>query len=70
MTLRDDLTGIRAKYPVLATQLEEVRTLEHVLDWMKREGYSFATMDMITQDEYSHDLHLPIGTDLLAFGMT
>ncbi|HKA05919.1 MAG TPA: hypothetical protein VKD71_01595 [Gemmataceae bacterium] len=70
MTLRDDLGGIPGRCPVLATQLEGVRTLEHVLDWMKREGHSFAAMDMITQDEYSHDLLLPVGTDWLAFGMT
>ena len=70
MTLRDYLTGIRAKYPVLGTQLEEIRTLEHVLDWMKREGHSFATMDMITQDEYSHDLLMTVGAEWQGIGMT
>ncbi len=54
----------------LAAQIGPFRTLEHVLDWMKREGHSLAALDMVTQDEYCHDLIMPIGSDWLVFGMT
>ena len=65
-----DLAEVGTRRPELATQLDGVRTLEHALDWMKREGHSFATLDMITQDEFCHDLLLPVGPDWLVFGMT
>jgi hypothetical protein len=61
---------VGARRPELTAQLAGVRTLEHVLDWMKREGHSYATLDMITQDEFCHDLLLPVDPDWLVFSMT
>ena len=54
----------------LADRLAGFRTLEHVLDWLKAEDYPLGSLDMVTQDEYSHDLLLPVGPDWLVFGMT
>jgi len=65
-----DLAEVRVRRADLASQLQSVRTLEHVLDWMKKEGHPLATLDMITQDEFCHDLLLPAGPDWLVFGVT
>ena len=59
-----------AKIPELADRIASFRTLEHVLDWLKTENLPLAALDMVTQDEYCHDLLLPIGSDWLVFGMT
>jgi uncharacterized radical SAM superfamily protein len=66
----DDLRSLRAVTPAVADQIAGFRTLEHILDWMKREGHSLAALDMVTQDEYCHDLLMPIGENWLVFGMT
>jgi hypothetical protein len=66
----DDLTDLRTAHPVLADQVAGFRTLEHVLDWLRRDGHSLASLDMVTQDEYCHDLLIPTGSDWLVFGMT
>jgi hypothetical protein len=65
-----DLCDLRAANPALADQIANFRTLEHILDWIRREGHSFAALDMVTQDEFCHDLIMPIGADWLVFGMT
>lgn len=66
----DDVADLRGTHPALADQLAGLRTLEHVLDWMQRHGHPYAGLDMVTQDEYCHDLLLPVGPDWLVFGMT
>jgi hypothetical protein len=70
MTYADELADVRNTHSALAAEIAGLRTLEHILDWMKREGHSFATLDMVTQDEFCHDLLMPIGPDWLVFGMT
>ena len=39
---------------------------------MKAKGLPLAAIDVVAQDEFSHDLLIPLGTDgrHLAFGMT
>ena len=56
----------------LAGELGRLRTLEHVLDWVKRRGINLADLDVAQQDEYSHDALIPLGEGgrYLAFGMT
>jgi hypothetical protein len=70
MTFADELGEVRTKYSQLGAEIAGFRTLEHILDWMKREGHSFESLDMVTQDEFCHDLLLPIGPDWLVFGVT
>ena len=68
--LANDLADVRRTHPHLAERIGGLRTLEHILDWIKRDGLSFASLDMVTQDEFCHDLLVPVGPDWLAFGMT
>ena len=70
MTYAESLPAVRASRPDLADRIAGFRTLEHVLDWLKAEGYPLGSLDLVAQDEYSHDLLVPIGPDWLAFGMT
>ena len=65
-----DVVDLRASHPDLAGRIAEFRTLEHVLDWLKADSHPLRLLDMVTQDEYSHDLLVPVGPDWLAFGMT
>lgn len=66
----NDARKLRPIQPALADEIAGFRTLEHILDWMKQKGHAFANLDMVTQDEFCHDLLMPIGSDWLVFGMT
>jgi hypothetical protein len=67
----DYVTRLRSHHPTLTEQISNFVTLEHVLNWMQREGHSYSSLDMVTQDEYCHDLLLPLANnDWLVFGMT
>jgi len=70
MTFAESVADVRGRRPDLADRVASFRTLEHVLDWLKADGHPLGTLDMVTQDEYSHDLLVPVGPDWLAFGMT
>jgi hypothetical protein len=70
MTYIEDIHDMRGGRPDLADQVAGFRTLEHVLDWLKAGGRPLGSLDLVTQDEYSHDLLVPVGPDWLAFGMT
>ena len=66
----DDVASLQGTHPVLADRIAGFRTLEHVLDWLKAAGHPLGSLDLATQDEYSHDLLVPVGPDWLVFGMT
>ena len=72
MELHEHLQRMNEDNPQLAQALAGVRTLEHVLDWMKARGLDLASLDMVTQDEYCHDLLLPLPAQnkWLVFAMT
>ncbi len=38
------------------------RTLEQVLDWGRSQELPLAVADIVTQDEYTHDVLLPLDT--------
>jgi hypothetical protein len=65
----DRLTGPSAG---LAREWFGLRTLEQVLDWLKQRGLPLGSLEMVTQDEYSHDLlvPLPAGGGWLGFALT
>ena len=46
--------------PELAAELAELRTLEHVMAWERFRRVNLATVDLVTQDEYSHDFLVPL----------
>jgi hypothetical protein len=68
----DYVRAISAAHSELAARLERFVTLEHVLNWLNAERYPLAQLDMVTQDEYCHDLLIPLQNcgDWLVFGMT
>jgi hypothetical protein len=68
----DYLAQLRSTHPELARELEDVRTLEKLLDWMRARGQDFAALDMVAQDEFCHDLLVPVtpGQLWLTFSMT
>jgi len=68
----DHVAVLREQRPDLAAELAPLRTLEHVLGWLGQRGLSLAKLDLVTQDEYCHDLLVPLGDDetVLSFGMT
>ena len=72
MNYTDSLPNIRATHPALASRIEKFVTLEHILNWLTADGYPLQSLDMITQDEYCHDLLFPLsgGSEWLVFGMT
>lgn len=70
MEYQDHYLKLKAADPEIAGELAGIFNLERLLDWMHDRRINFGTLDMITQDEYSHDLIVPIDVNWLAFGMT
>lgn len=67
----DYVARLRRTHAALADELANVHALEKLLDWLRARAVNLATLDMVTQDEYSHDLVIPLGTEQwLVFGMT
>ncbi len=68
----DFLTPLQSTHPDLFSKIEHFTSLEHILDWLPREGISLAALEMVTQDEYCHDLFFPLpdSSEWLVFGMT
>ena len=68
----DSVAALRRDYPKLADEIAEFGTLESVLRWMERRGISLGKIDIVFQDEFSHDFLVPLDGDgkHLAFGIT
>jgi hypothetical protein len=56
----------------LASEIRGFRTLENVLNWLKLRNIDLGVIDMVTQDEYTHDLLIPLESNgrFVVFGMT
>ena len=55
----------------LRDELDEVRTLDGVLEWMQERGLHGTAMQVVTQDEFSHDVVVDAGSEGHAvFGVT
>lgn len=71
MTYADTIERLRTAEPELADQLAPIHTLEKLLDWFRSNGLALNQLDLITQDEYSHDLLIPLdGSRWLSFAVT
>jgi hypothetical protein len=72
MEYQDSINRLKAQSPDLARELAPFHTLENVLEWMKRRGISLATIDLVNQDEYCHDVIIPLDSAgrHLVFGCT
>ena len=70
MEYSDCIADLRFSRPDLADRIAKFTNLEHILNWLTADNYPLGSLDMITQDEFCHDLLLPLGNDWLVFGMT
>ncbi len=71
MDYPDYVQQLAAAEPDLARELTGFTSLEHVLAWMQRRGLPATGLDVVAQDEYCHDLLLPLPDGRwLAFAMT
>jgi len=63
---------LRKEHPHLADEIAEFGTLESVLRWMDARGIALDKIEIIFQDEFSHDFLVPLNSDgsHLAFGIT
>lgn len=68
----DDINVVRENDPILASELGELVSLQGVFEWMKRRNLPLGSVELVTQDEYSHDFVVPLGADhrSVAFGIT
>jgi hypothetical protein len=60
--------------PALISEFLQLLNLERLLAWLQREGFPLNSLEMVTQDEYSHDLTFPLpgsgGATWFVFAMT
>ncbi len=71
MNYEEHVQHLACQDPALARAVGRFTSLEHVLPWMMREGLPSDGLDVLAQDEYSHDLLLPLADGrYLVFGMT
>jgi hypothetical protein len=71
MEYTDHLRQLRRHDSTLGDQFAGFRSLRQVLDWMSERGLASAKVDVIAQDEYSHDFLVPLpDSRYVAFGMT
>ena len=67
----DHVNQLRIKDPQLADVLGGITSLEQVLSWMQVSGIPLTSIDVLAQDEYSHELFVPLPDNRwLVFGMT
>jgi hypothetical protein len=71
MDYSEHLARLAVIDPALAGQLAAVTSLEKVLAWLPGAGVGLDRVDLVTQDEYSHDFLVPLPDGrFLVFGMT
>lgn len=72
MTYPEHVNRLCHTEPELAAQVGRFHGLEQVLAWMRERGLDLGGIDVIAQDEFSHDLLVPLGATgrSLVFGMT
>lgn len=66
-----DLDCLAQADPVLAEALRTKLTLATLLPWFRERGLPLTHLDLVVQDEFSHDLLIPLDDRRwLAFGIT
>lgn len=68
--LNDDMETMRLRWPELADELASIDGLSGFLAWGARAGLPVRDVEIITQDEYTHDAVLPWKGRWLVFGIT
>lgn len=65
------VAALRGRYPELARELSAFDSLEGILGWVRSRGGNIADIEVIPQDEYSHDVVVEASPGLfLAFEAT
>lgn len=56
----------------LSDELVPLNSIRDILIWMQRHGLPLESLDVVTQDEFSHDVLVPLGLsgEWAAFGVT
>ncbi len=70
MDYPDYIAAMAPVEPQLAAELGGFHNLERVLAWMKQRGLPLATLELVTQDEFSHDVRIPLENRWLVFGIS
>jgi hypothetical protein len=71
MQYSDYLIELRATDAKLASTLGEITCLEKLLSWIQVSGLPLANIEVLAQDEYSHDMLIPLlDNRWLVFGMS
>ena len=72
MPYHDDLKALQSAHPHIAEEFASILSLEKLLPWLQRNGVPLDQLDLVTQDEYDHDLIVPLARSgqWLVFGMT
>ena len=68
----ESVFALRSEHPALADEIAGFGTLESVLRWMERRGIALDKIEIVFQDEFSHDSLIPLDAEghWLAFGIT
>lgn len=69
-TLTADLAHLARAHPDLAASLAGIDGLSGALQWGVREGLNVAAIEIIIQDEYTHDAILAWRDKFLVIGLT
>jgi hypothetical protein len=68
-----DIAALAQHDPELAAEVARVTSVRDVLDWMRLRSLPLESLDVVAQDEFSHDALVPLGDArgrYLSFGMT
>jgi hypothetical protein len=66
------LKTLKMGHPALAEEVAPFNTLENVLAWMSQRGLPLGSLEIVAQDEFSHDVLIPLEPKgpWLVFGST
>jgi len=67
-----DIDPVAEPSPGLIDEIRSLSSIRDILSWMQHRGIRLDSLDVITQDEFSHDVLVPVGPtgDWAAFGVT
>lgn len=72
MTYAHSFAQLQTTHPDIAASLSCATSLETILTWLRHNGRPLDRLDLVAQDEYCHDLLIPLEPDprWIVFGMT
>jgi hypothetical protein len=68
----DHVQALHAESPELASEVASFRSVENVLQWMKRRDLTHTAVDLVGMDEFSYDflIQLERGGRWISFGVS